>query len=300
MKNIYIITHRNSELLKLLNDYNNYKQDCMGEIIWYYSLINSLLCLGINKEYINVTNDLSLIHNYVLDKSIFFMDFLTIPANKKYIITHNIISKVFCLCFWGRTIKTGHQSIEELQLDLHYNQVLTPWNYKSNNTFLGFNINVLYKDIIIDTKYEPFGVLYGKNIKYFNFELIKFLTDKNIKFYCVSDGQVQLNNVYNLGHLTPNKWRQLLSQCRLILGFGDPRVGPTILECMYYKVPFISPLGQVYNSGIENTKNFYDTTNLTHNEIYNIIYDIKWNNDDTQLFEHTNVLYLKRLQQIIS
>jgi len=302
MKTIYIITHRNCELLKLLNDYNNYKQECMGEIIWYYSLIHSLLKLSISKQHIIITNDWTLEDKYVSDNSIYFMDFLTIPSNKKIIREKNIINKVFCLCFWGRTTKTG---IEELQIDLPYNQILTPWNYKFSNAFLGFNVDVLYKNIIINNKYQRFGVLYGKALKYFSIELITFLTLKNIKFYCISDEPLKINNIhnnniYNLGILQPNEWRQLLCQCSFILGFGDPRVGPTILECMYYKVPFVSPLSQVYNSGIEHTKNFYDSSKLTFNEIYNILYDIKWINDDTQLFEHTQVPYLKRLQQIIN
>ena len=69
------------------------------------------------------------------------MDFLTIPANKKYIITHNIISKVFCLCFWGRTIKTGHQSIEELQLDYYDKNLIENLPSTLKKIYLEFTID---------------------------------------------------------------------------------------------------------------------------------------------------------------
>jgi hypothetical protein len=227
------------------------------------------------------------------------MDFLTIPSNEKIIKEKKLINKIYCLCFWGRNTKIGHNSIEELKVDFPYNRVLTPWNYNLNNTFLGFNIDVLYKNIISNKRYEKIGVLYGKMLKCLNIDLITYLTDRNIKFYCVSHEPLEMKNIHNLGNLSPTDWRQLLTQCGFILGFGDPRVGPTILECIYYKVPFISPLSQIVNSGIEYTKNFYDTTNLIHNEVYQIVSNIEWKNDNINLFEHTEMPYLNRLKKII-
>jgi hypothetical protein len=298
MKSIYIITHRNHELLKFLNDYDNYVQGAMGEITWYYSLIHSLDKIGIKKENIHITN--RILNTNISDNSIFFMDFLTIPANSNLIIEQNIIDKVFCLCFFGRTTKTGHSSIEELKIDLPYNQVITPWNYNINNTFLGFNINVLYKDIQSNNKYENIGVLYGKHLNLLNIDLIKFLTSKNMKFYCVSKDPLELDNIYNLGNLSPNEWRQLLCQCKFLLGFGHPRVGPTILEAMYYKIPVVTQLSQISNTGIEKTKNFYNTDKLTYNEVYQVLIDIMWyDGDDTNLFEHNEIPYLDRLKNII-
>ena len=128
---------RYNDLTNYLNNENN-TQLIMGEIKWFSSFIKHLIennhmiyiCNNLNK-FLNTYNNIKIKNvPYFL-----IMDYLTIPISMQYL--KNDINKIFCMCYWGRDENT----IKDIN-NISLKNVLTPFNYNKQNTYLGYDICV--------------------------------------------------------------------------------------------------------------------------------------------------------------
>lgn len=281
---IFNTSHNEDIKNKLRND--NFKKKIMGEIIWIHSLFSTLNNIGFKCLILN-NNELKNIYQSFLNKqNLYFIFERDIIKENKYILEKKNIYK---MCYWGRN-------------DNNYNKlnILTPFNYNNNNTFLGYNMEYLLKHIKFNKYNTSYGILWGKNIENININLVKYLCSKGLKFYSTNiTPNININGVYNLGLLPKDQWCQLLNDCKFILGSGTPSSGPTILESMFYKTIMFGPKHQFPVSTHNN--NIYFIDNLEYKDIYNLL--IKKVNFKTN--EITNNLisekeYIKRIKNIFN
>lgn len=183
------------------------------------------------------------------------------------------INKTFCMCFWGKT----KDKLKELGISkINIKNVITPYNYKLDNTYLGFDMNILCSTIST-TKYNNYGVLWGKDIDCINLSLVKYLTEKGLILYSVSKTPLNINNVIDLGILPKDQWYQLLNDCKFFLGSGKPKSGISILDALFYKTPIIGPKHQFPESVLNKNIHFLD--NLSNNEILSLLNNINFEDD---------------------
>jgi len=272
-----IFETRYNGLSKLLRD-PNYTQTIMGEIRWFYSLIKNLESK--NQEIVHCANENNFLLTYNKlkkngNKFFLIMDFKTIPQTIKHL--SESLDKVFCLCYWGR----NSNSIKELgSINNKYislKNVLTPFNYSDNNTYLGFDMTVLCKQINKKI-YKNIGLLWGKNLDCINQKLVKYLTEKGIEFYCVSNEPVSMNGVINLGIVSKDLWLQLLHDVKFILGSGNPPSGPTIYEALFYKTPLVGPSSQFPKA--THNQNIHFINNLEYEDIFKLLDGISFKEDN--------------------
>ena len=120
---------------------NGVPQDLMGEVVFFTSAMSALSLLGNKIVIVNSRNEF-LAENYLIKA--YIVDFKTIKQVKDLILTENSISRVYLLCFWGRSIEVLKSAAwRNGKYHLHEHQVLTPFPYyhrrtSCNNTFLGF------------------------------------------------------------------------------------------------------------------------------------------------------------------
>ncbi len=257
--------------------YSNYTNPTMGELQWFFSLIKNIQ--EKNHSVIHCNNDESFLSAYrsvEQNKTAFFliMDYLTIPK----MISHlsESLDKIYCMCYWGR----HHENIKELgavnNRYLSLKNVLTPFDYGQNNTFLGYDMSKLCKSIN-KTIFNKIGLLWGKELRYIDQTLVKYLTERGMKFYSVSNTPVPLDGVTNLGIIPKDSWLQLLHDVKFVLGSGNPHSGPTILEALYYKTPLVGPTYQ-FPESIHN-KNIHFIDNLQPSDIYTLLDTIQFVDD---------------------
>jgi hypothetical protein len=264
-------------LSSLIQD-RNYTQTVMGEINWFLSLFETLKIRGY--KCILCSNDLMFTKVYDEFKNnelYFIMDYRTIP--KMIELLKNNINNIFCLCYWGRNMeKVKDLGITSNNDHIPIKNVLTPFNYFNENTHLGYNINVLC-NTIYKKKYDSnYGILWGKEIKYINIDLVKFLCSKNIKFYSTTITPIEIDGVINLNILSKMEWCQLLNDCKFILGSGSPKSGPTIIEALFYKKPLIGPSSQFPKD--THNSNIYFIDKKSYNDIYDIIQNVRFEENE--------------------
>lgn len=273
MKTFLIYESRYQELIKLIND-KNYKCKIMGEITWFLSLIKTIEKLGF--EYYICPNSKIFKYMYIkwYNKNLYLiMDYLTIPKMIKFL--SNKIDNIYCMCYCGRDENTIlHLGKNVKNKTINLKNILTPFDYKNQNTYLGYNLDIILDNIISNKYNQNYGVLWGKDIEYINLKLVEFLCSKGVKFYATSINNIHIQGIENLNILPRSQWFQLLFDCKFIIGFGTPLAGPTILEALYYKKPIIGPSSQFPISTHNN--NIHFTDNLSYLEIYNVIENIQF------------------------
>lgn len=269
IKQVFIIFESRYEHLNALINTDDTGRKTMGEVIWFYSFMKHLIEKEFNvihckdlfeflQVYCRENKDGTNIH--------LIMDCVTIPKTIEYLSKD--ISKIYCMCYWGRNSNSVKNlgSINNNYISL--SNVLTPFNYSKKNSYLGYDVKYLCNSY--DTKkYKNIGILWGKNIKYINLDILQYLTDAGLEFYSVTNTPINIKGVINLGILTKELWCQLLNDGKYILSFGRPKSGPTILEALFYKKILFGPKKQ-YPESIHN-KNIYFTDNLTYQDIYDLI-----------------------------
>lgn len=221
-----------------------------GEMRWFYTVIKYLQeshtvvhCTS-KEQFMNVKADY------------FLMDSSTIPQVIQYLDAE----KVFCLCYWGC-----------FDQYIPLKNVLTPFDYGIKNTFLGYCMKYLCNPIT-ETKYKNIGIIWGKHPNYINQNLVNYLVSQGIEFYstCVQP----IDSVHNLGCLPVNEWHQLLNDAKFVIGFGDPKSGPTILEALFYKTVVVAPKSQIPDS--VHCKNTLFIDDLTFEQIASMIKNLEY------------------------
>lgn len=281
MKVFIVFENRYEGLSSLLKD-NSYTQTTMGEITWFMSLMKHLQskknikvihCSNKTNFYINLVN-------YKKFNPYLIMDYITIPKTIEFIPGGDDINlnKIYCMCYWGR----DEDSIKELGNKngkfLSLKNILTPFDYNNQNSYLGYNLDILCGKINNRTYNGEYGILWGKDIDYINIELVTQLCKMGIHFYSTSQTKLNIDGVINLGIKPKKEWYLLLDNCKFILGSGNPRSGPTILEALYYKTPLFCPACQVPKS-CHGSKNIYFIDNMNADQIYNKIISVQFKDD---------------------
>lgn len=282
---VIIYESRYYDLFSLLKD-KTYNKIIMGEIIWFMSLIKYLNTQK-NVKIIHCLNNVNFMLNlekYRFHNTFFIMDHQTIPETIKFIN----LNKTYCMCYWGNT------NIKYLSLK----NVLTPFDYKNNTTYLGFNLDILCPKINTN-KYNNIGLLWGKNSEYINIKLVKFLCSKGIIFYATTNIKLDIEGVIHLGIMPNNEWYQLLHDVKFILGSGHPINGPTILEAIYYKTLIFCPKSQI-QPFIYNSNNIINIDNFDKDEIYNKIKNIQYKKCIKTDTLCNSYLFGKRVQKIFN
>ena len=183
MKTFIFFESRYKGLSSLLKD-ESYTQKIMGEITWFLSLMKYLQ----SQENIKVIHCSDLSH-FILSLKVYekndlylIMDYLTIPK------TINLLNlnKTYCMCFWGRdknSIKElGNKNGEMIPLK----NVLTPFDYNNENTYLGYDLDKLCYQIGNEKYNREYGIIWGKDIEYINIKLVTQLCQMGIRFYSTS------------------------------------------------------------------------------------------------------------------
>jgi hypothetical protein len=107
---------------------------------------------------------------------------------------------------------------------------------------------------------QPSGILYGKMVKYFRGKarMIRRIAEiVQALYFTVSRAQENGGdprsvaefrhllhsspNIHNLGFLTKARWTELLQNSTFIIGFGDPILGPTLMDGLMAGCVFINP-----------------------------------------------------------
>lgn len=271
-----IFENRYHDLHQLINN-KNFSKKTMGEITWFLSLMKTLEMRGY--KVIHCKNESIFLTNYAnnINNSdvCFLMDYITIP--KLIHCLQGVISKIYCMHYWkmncDKLKKLGKTPDNQY---IRLKNVLTPFDYYDNSTYLGYNLDVSCRKIFF-RKYKKYGVLWGKEAKLIDPNLVGYLCGRGVKFYATSQTPITIDGVTNLGVLPKGKWHQLLSDCKFVLGSGHPRSGPTIVEALYYKTALIGPRAQFPQDTHNANTHFID--DLSNDEIFNIIQNVKFEPD---------------------
>lgn len=275
MKLFIVFESRYKGLSSLLKN-DTYTQKIMGEITWFMSLIKYLQTKK-NVKVIHCSNIYSFYLNLIKYKKFnpyLIMDYITIPKTINFID----LKKTYCMCYWGRDEnsikKLGNKNGKFILLK----NVLTPFDYKNQNSYLGYNLDILCGQIN-NRKYNvEYGILWGKDINCINIKLVTQLCKMGMHFYSTSKTKLDIEGVINLGIIPKKEWYLLLNNCNFILGSGKPLSGPTILEALYYETSLFCPSLQVPESCHES-KNIYFINNMNAKQIYEKIISIKFKDD---------------------
>lgn len=132
---------------------------------------------------------------------------------------------------------------------------------------------------INNIKYNrEYGIVWGKDIENINMKMVSQLCEMGVRFYSTAKTNLGISKVINLGIIPKKEWYLLLDNCKFILGSGNPKSGPTILEALYYKTPLFCPSDQVPKS-CQESENIYFIDNMNTRQIYDKIIAIDFKND---------------------
>jgi hypothetical protein len=129
-------------------------------------------------------------------------------------------------------------------------QVMTPFNWQQNNTFLGmFPHAVLRQQVPPPAERDKIGLVLGKNGDYFDdkaLAVIRALTNRNFTIHttCRHDScktLCQIPGVINHRKLTPEMYSELLQKCAFMLGIGNPIISPSPIIALAVGVAFLNP-----------------------------------------------------------
>jgi hypothetical protein len=275
MKVFIVFENRYKGLSSLLKD-ETYTQRIMGEITWFMSLMKHLQ----SQKNIKVIHCPNLIYfkkcllEYKKFNPYLIMDYITIPKTINFIN----LNKTYCMCYWGRDEnrikKLGNQNGVFISLK----NVLTPFDYNNQNSYLGYNLDILCGQINNRKYNEKYGIIWGKDIECINITLVTQLCKMGIRFYSTSKTKLNIDGVINLGIIPKKEWYLLLDNCNFILGSGNPPSGPTILEALYYKTPLFCPSSQIPES-CHGSENIYFINNMNVDQIYDKIISVEFKDD---------------------
>tara|TARA_B100000941_G_scaffold290613_1_gene273828 strand:- start:1748 stop:2656 length:909 start_codon:yes stop_codon:yes gene_type:complete len=275
MKVFIFFESRYKGLSSLLKN-KTFTQKEMGEITWFMTFIKFLQSKS-NTTVIHCsdkTNFKNCLLKYQIYNPFLIMDYITIPKNLELINFDN----TYCMCYWGkdetRIKKLGKQNGKFLSLK----NILTPFNYYNQNNYLGYNLDILCGELHDKIFNEKYGILWGKDIQYIDVSLVSHLCKMGIRFYSTSKTKLHINGVTNLGIIPQKEWHLLLDNCKFILGSGNPKSGPTILEALYYKTPLFCPSIQVPESCI-GSHNIHLINDMNAHDIYDKIDSVEFIND---------------------
>lgn len=275
MKVFIVFENRYKGLSSLLKN-DTYTQKIMGEITWFMCLMKHLQ----SQKNIKVIHCPNIIYfkkcliEYQKFNPYLIMDFATIPITIDFID----INKTYCMCYWGRDENRIKQLGNKNGNFILLKNVLTPFDYNNQNSYLGYNLDILCGQINNRKYNEEYGILWGKDIECINIKLVTQLCKMGMHFYSTSNTKLHIDGVINLGIIPKKEWYLLLDNCNFILGSGNPRSGPTILEALYYKTPLFCPSDQVPTS-CHGSKNIYFINNMNADEIYHKIISVEFKDD---------------------
>ena len=127
--------------------------------------------------------------------------------------------------FWGTPSKQVPEGVDEA----HF---LTPYPYATQNTFLGFRVLGIGVGAAPVVK-GPLVVLWGKEPRYMRRPWLGGLVAKfpNVRWVSTTD-YAPIRNVRAAGTLPPLELSALLSEAAVVVGTGDPVLGPMGLEAV--------------------------------------------------------------------
>jgi hypothetical protein len=273
---VFIVFESRYEGLASLLANGAYTQKVMGEITWFMSLMKHLQnrrdtevvhCSSVNSFRLNL-------RRYKSFHPSLIMDYMTIPATIEFIN----LNKTYCLSYWAQDENSVKQLGNKNGEHLALKNVLTPFDYNNQNSYLGYNLDILCERGD-NRKFEKnVGILWGKDIEYVDLELVTRLCEMGISFYSTSRTELDIKGVSNLGILPKKKWHLLLNNCNFILGSGHPASGPTILEALYYKTNLFCPSSQVPAS-CHGSKNIHFIDNMSPDQVFNGIVSAEFEDD---------------------
>ena len=275
MKIFIFFENRYNSLSSLLKD-DTYTEKIMGEITWFMSLMKHLQ----SQKNIKVIHCPNLIYFkkclivYKRFNPYLIMDYKTIPKTIDFID----LNKTYCMCLWGRDENKIKQLGNKNGKFIPLKNVLTPFNYYNQNSYLGFNLDILCEQINNRKYNEEYGILWGKDIEYINITLVTQLCKMGMHFYSTSKTKLDIDGVINLGIIPKKEWYLLLDNCNFILGGGSPKYGTTILEALYYKTHLFCPSSQIPNS-CHGSKNIHFINNMNADQIYQEIISVEFKDD---------------------
>lgn len=300
MKILYITDLNSMKIIKNLMDLEFGEKDSFnnwlnGELYFNAIIYNNLVELEKMKKmeitYFYCDYDNIFEKNIMIYDAIFVPGWHDIPDNMKILKEYN--EKIFNTLYFPRESIFKNRNI------------LNPYKYNlgSEYTRIGIspikiNENLLNMSIIKKTIFENEnikGLIWSKCISHFVYhneinDVLDLLYKSKNKFYCTLhdieqnippymenipdkhryikyyNDVIKTNKVLNLGTLDIINFRFLLKNIKFIIGFGDPRAGPTISECLNNEVIVISPKKQIPEELHEN-KNIILMDNYEKEEI---------------------------------
>jgi len=88
---------------------------------------------------------------------------------------------------------------------------------------------------------------------------------------------IEHQNVRHLGIIEPNNFRSLMHHCKYLLGFGNPRKTPTMMEALCECDTIILAPESQATKDLSLNKNYYDTNGMSVDEVVDLINKIESN-----------------------
>lgn len=224
----------------------------MGEAIVFWSLYEALLELGF--EVVNIKTKGELEQNLTEDVHKVVVDIHRIKKAKKLLLNEKFINKIYSVDYWGcdqRTFNERRDTYQNGNFKLQLHQFLTPFDYKNDNQFLGFIIKQQPHNNFIK---ENYGMYWGKFSHYINKELMHLISSEKINMVAnLTHTTFKLaKHITNMGLVDRATYHNTLCRSLFLLGSGDPKAGPSILEALLYNCFVIAPEKQIPAQFINN------------------------------------------------
>lgn len=235
----------NSSQIEELSKNPNKPYSIMGETIVFWSLFEALNELGF--EVINIKSKEELQQQLNVSVHKIVTDIYCLEKTAQELLSEKYVDKLYLVDYWGCNEKTFNERkhiYQRANKKLSLSQFLTPFNYKNQNQFLGFVINQQASKGI---RKQNFGIYWGKFLRYINSETAKFLSGKKIKMKAnLASKKISLPaNIENYGLVARDQYHKMLSESLFLLGSGDPKAGPSILEALLYSCFVVAPKRQI-------------------------------------------------------
>lgn len=112
------------------------------------------------------------------------------------------------------------------------------------NSFLGYYMEPLINGLSLVK--EDYGVIWGKDPKHYEGkrELLTKIANEVIIYSTSSTPirDISHPNIKYIGHLSPDKWLNLLSKSKFLIGLGNPLLGPSAMDAVSLGNMFINPI----------------------------------------------------------
>jgi hypothetical protein len=245
----------------------------MGEAIVFWSLYEALIELGF--EVINIRNENELTKNLNDDVHKIVVDLYTLEKTKTYLINEKFVDKIYSIDYWGcdnQTIEERKNAYQNGNYKLKLDQFLTPFDYNNQNQFLGF---IIKQQVNKGLEKDNYGMYWGKFPHYINKDLMNLINSKSrrMKANLAYTNFKLAKYVQNHGLVDRTVYHNMLSKSLFLLGSGDPKAGPSILEALLYSCFVLAPAKQIPEQLHSNPGVILIDIN-NKNEIIKIIDDI--------------------------